>query len=565
MTQRDINIYFYGPAPLKYSYEILGTGGATPNADCLFMNTAPIYLDSYIKKTDPEFYNTIKWDHIQLFFIEQDQLIDELNKYGSNILCVSLYIWNNEQTLKIIKGLKERLGRPITIIAGGPSVGIVRNKNYLHENPDIDYAIFAQGEKPFYDILKSTTTCTTMNVLSTKNCAWVDKKTDKVKKTDHEFYKDTKGSPYLDSQHILIDTVNKPEYAGYKFEFPWETSKGCPYNCSFCDWTSGLSNKVSKRKAIYEEELELFASLGIFRFYMGDANFGLHKEDEEITDVLVRLKVENGYPFKFFSINFSKVKKDVVYRIADKMLKYDLLDYFKCSIQDMNEEVLNNIDRPDIPWVEQIEYMKELVKNNPTSVFSVEVIQGLPGQTRETWENMLYEMSSYGFMMNIYKFMMIPNSPAGYDTDWNERMQIKTGQLYLDETHSDEYVLGSYSFNLRDYAYFNLLTEFYMRMQRTQFHDSSTFKRFVEFAKTRNEFEDILDAMEKYATYTPNSVLIASYYFNKIMFAFVSSNSTSPDDRNLLLSTIRNRKDLLEIFKSDNFKRVLNSSSKETM
>ena len=559
----SINIYFYGPAPLKYSYEILGSDGAARKPDCLFMNTAPIYLDSYIKKTDAELYTKINWDHIQLRFLDQDSLIAELNKYNSNVLCVSLYIWNNEQTLGILSGLKAKIGRPLTIIAGGPSVGIVRNKNYLHENPDIDYAIFAQGEKPFSDILKSLTTGNPLKTIYTRNCAWIDKNTGKVKKADHEFYKDSKGSPYLDSQHILIDTVNKPEYAGYKFEFPWETSKGCPYNCSFCDWTSGLSNKVSKRKAIYEEELELFASLGIFRFYMGDANFGLHKEDEEITDTLVRLKVEKGYPFKFFSINFSKVKKDVVYRIADKMLKHDLLDYFKCSIQDMHEEILNNIDRPDIPWVEQIEYMKELVRNNPTSGFSVEVIQGLPGQTRETWENMLYEMSSYGFMMNIYKFMMIPNSPAGYDAEWNERMKIKTGQLYLDDTHSDEYVLGSYSFDLRDYAYFNLMTEFYMRMQRANFNDKSTFKRFNEFVKSHDSFEHILDGMEQYATHTPSSIMLASYYFNKLMFTFVKTNSNQADNAKLL-DCIQRRPDIIEMLKSEKFKMLLNSTKKET-
>lgn len=557
MTPQDMNIYFYGPAPLKYSYEILGSGGASKTADCIFMNTAPLYLDSYIKRTDLDFYQRIHWNHIQLFFKTQDEIVAEMEAYGSNVLCVSLYIWNNEQTLAMLDGIKKKMGRDITVIAGGPSVGIVRNETYLNENPDIDYAIFAQGEKPFYDILKHKFDNTPLNAMFTKNCAWIDNKTQTLKKSGHEFYKATSGSPYLESQHILIETKNKPEYQDYKFEFPWETSKGCPYNCSFCDWTSGLSNKVSKRKALYEEELELFASLGIFRFYMGDANFGLHKEDEDITDVLVRLKEEKGYPFEFFSINFSKVKKDVVYRIADKMLKHNLLDYFKCSIQDMHTHILENIDRPDVPWEEQIVYLKELVKKHPDSQLSVEVIQGLPGQTRETWENMLFEMSSHGFRMNIYKFMMIPNSPAGYDKDWNERMQIKTGQLYLDEDHSDEYVIGTYSYDLSDYAYFNLLSEFYARTERAKFVDKTIFKQLVQFVKQQKDFETTMKVMTDYATYTPTSALLATYYFNKSALKFAARLDKNDPDCTELIRMVKVRTDLLSQFREESFSKVL--------
>ena len=314
---------------------------------------------------------------------------------------------------------------------------------------------------------------------------------------------------------------------------------------------------MSKRKAIYEEELELFASLGIFRFYMGDANFGLHKEDEEITNTLVRLTQEKGYPFKFFSINFSKVKKDVVYRLADKMLEHNLLDYFKCSIQDMHTHILENIDRPDVPWDEQIVYLKELVRKHPNSQLSVEVIQGLPGQTRETWENMLFEMSSHGFRMNIYKFMMIPNSPAGYDKAWNERMKIKTGQLYLDEDHSDEYVIGTYSYDLADYAYFSLLSEFYARTERARFTDKTLFKQLVQFTKTQKDFSSTMQVMTTHATYSPASVLLASYYFNKNALKFAAKLGKHHADYNELLNVVKIRTDLLAEFQEDKFKKVL--------
>ena len=530
-----VRIYFYGPAPLKYSYELGGDGlaeGSRASPDCLFFNTASLYLDAYIRQVDPVFHSEIEWSHIQLLFKNVDEIADDLNKYNANVLCVSLYIWNNEQTLSMISEVKQKLGRDLLVIAGGPSVGIVRNPNYLNENPNIDYAIFAQGEKPFYDILKHEFDNTKLSVLSTKNCAWLG--TDgKVKKSDHEFYKQSSGSPYIESEHIIKSVVRHETYLTYKFEFPWETSKGCPYNCSFCDWTSGLSNKVSKRRAIYEDELELFAKYGVFRFYMSDANFGLHKEDEEIVDTLVRLKVEKDYPFKFFSINFSKVKKDVVYRLANKLLQHDMLDYFKCSIQDMHKHILDNIDRPDVPWEEQITYLKDMMVQNPNKKPSIEVIQGLPGQTRETWENMLYEMSSHGFTMNIYKFMMIPNSPAGYDTEWFNKMGLKTDRLYLDDEHSDEYVVETYSFDRSDYSYFNLTTEFYARMHPLGtpiFDDTSVYKKVVEFAKMQPEFDSVIKSMTEYVLRAKESALIASHFYNIILPRFLEVNKLSGGD-----------------------------------
>ena len=60
---------------------------------------------------------------------------------------------------------------------------------------------------------------------------------------------------------------------------PYETSRGCPYNCSFCDWTSGLTHKTYYRKFDIESELEFLADNGITNFHLSDANFGQIDQD----------------------------------------------------------------------------------------------------------------------------------------------------------------------------------------------------------------------------------------------------------------------------------------------
>ena len=55
------------------------------------------------------------------------------------------------------------------------------------------------------------------------------------------------------------------------------------YNCTYCDWSQNLTNKVTRRKAEWKLELEFFRDLDV-QIRETDANFGQWKEDIEIYD-----------------------------------------------------------------------------------------------------------------------------------------------------------------------------------------------------------------------------------------------------------------------------------------
>ena len=511
---KPINIYFYSPSPLQDVDEVpVGTDFSS----MLFVNTVPVFLDAYIQKNDPELHASINWSKIALKDRTQSELIEDIETLEVDVVCFSLYFWNNENILEISKDLKSKLKREVLILAGGPSVNVVRDSSYNERNPDFDYTIYAQGEKPFYDILRHKFMSQPLNSMFTKNCSWLDKKTRDLKKAEYEFYRITSGSPYIESKRVLETIVNDTEYQGMVFSLPYETTKGCPFNCSFCDWTSGLSHKVAKRKFAYELDLELFHDLGIHQLYMSDANFGMHKEDMGLVESLVRHNNTHDEKFNFVSANFSKTKKRDVYDILKILLANKLITTYKVSVQDIHLDILKNIERPDVPWSEQLEYIFELKESFPDLQPTIELIQGLPGQTRETWENMLFEFARHSFRVLIFKFIIISNSPASYDTAWREKMKLGTATVKLEYGKKTEAVVSTFSYTHADYAYFTMLTEIYTILQGISKNVVESFKHIVLSAKKSKDFEQVMIELAANYDDVPASILITREFFKKVV------------------------------------------------
>lgn len=499
-----LKIYFYSP----------GFSGNRPveefalRKNVVFVNPTPLYLDSYCKTHNPEIYDKIEWTRIQYLPLSQQELVDEINSLDIDILALSIYTWNTANINAVAKNIRKLITKKITIIIGGPSVNVVRDPSYLANLPEIDFAIYAQGEKPFISIIQHILGIQKINVLNAKNVAWIAD--GKLKKADYEFLRIKSGSPIVESKHLLEQIVKDPVLSNWVIHYPYETSRGCPYNCAFCDWTSGLSHKVSKRKFLYELELETLGELGIVNLYMADANFGLFPEDVDIAKTMARLKKERKYDFFIHGNNFSKTKKDKVFEIAEIFLESGITPYLKLSIQDIDEGVLDNIERPDIPWVEHVEYIQNIRRKFPDSIIALDIIKGLPGQTRKTWENIYKEICKHNLQLDVYDWEIIANSPAGYDKNYQKQMKLKT-MVRIDPDDNDriqEDVIETLSYNVKDYAYFTLLYGIYNVYFRNYV---SAFPNFIELIKTSDKLDDTLD-------------LIVSSLSNKLIIKEIVAN-----------------------------------------
>lgn len=484
---KQTNIFYYSPS--------------VPATDSsLFMPTAPLYLNSYLRVFHPELSDRINWKKFHFLHLSQQELANKITELDIDILCITLYIWNHKQILDQIRNIKSLLTKEIKIIVGGPSTEIIRNKKFLQEHPDIDFAVYSQGEKGFTDILNHLFDLKPLSLLNSKNVAWRDNGRTKI--ADFEFIRLEKISPYTNSRELIKQIVQDSDYSKWHFVLPYETSRGCPYNCSFCDWTSGLTHKTYFRKFDIEEELEFFAENGITNFHLSDANFGQTKQDMAVAQAWVKLKQTKGYNFKIHNTNFAKLQKERVFEIVDVLLKGDILNNLKFAVQDTHENILDNIERPDIAWADHKSYLDKIKLDYPNTNFGIELIQGLPGQTRETWENNFIKIAPYRPI--VYPWTILPNSPAGYDEDYRNRMQIKyikSNFPFLQEINSDEGILSetvveTYSYKIKDYAYFTLISQIFTDYRFSAIFLNKNRSKVIEMIKHNNSLENTLDIIE---------------------------------------------------------------------
>lgn len=498
-------IYFYSPS-LFYTKEPV-----------LIINTAPLYIDSHLHNNHPTLWKSIEWSKVQLHFRTQQQLVDDINRLEIDVLCVSLYVWNHDQIMASIRGIKQLVNRPITVLAGGPSVNVYRNHAYLDEYPEIDYAVYAQGEEAFANILQIIDGTKKPSVLGTKNIAWKDNK-GKFRIADFEFIRKKTGSHYVEAQHILEKIVNDPDNAGFIFEIPYETSKGCPYDCTYCDWTSGLTHKVSKRKFIWEEELELLGKLGIVRFSISDANFGIYKDDIEIARTMARLKKHNGFQFEIHHVNFAKLHKKISFEILEIFVAAGIIKELNFAVQDINEEVLKLSWRPDVPWNEHRSYIDEFKQKHPEIDFHLELITGLPGQTRETWENTLIE--TFPYKIRCHSWVLLPNSPAGYNEEYQKQVKLKSIIANLEPTkdptkdYKGPVVVSTLSYDENDYAYFLLLNNLITDSKLRRIIDR---RHFIDCVRDSMHLDGCLNKIKLQFSNTRAIPLIVNEFLNQLI------------------------------------------------
>lgn len=211
-----------------------------------------------------------------------------------------------------------------------------------------------------------------------------------------------------------------------KLWLAYTVTRGCPYSCTFCDWNSGFDTKVSRRKHTYKEEIDLFQKLKIKEIMWSDANFGQYSEDLDIAEYFAYKNTHENANFTIISGNFSKLKKENNLKIFHVVIKSRLVKtQLQLSIQDTNEEVLKNINRPDVGWEVHSAMIDELYQAYPHITCLAHLIYGLPGQNVETWRQTLAQVTGKNVVPQIYINQPLPASPAMRDPEYQKKFQFE--------------------------------------------------------------------------------------------------------------------------------------------
>jgi radical SAM superfamily enzyme YgiQ (UPF0313 family) len=361
-----------------------------------------------------------------VFVREQpDAIVARLDK--PSVAAFSTYVWNWEMSVAVARELKRRYPKCLTVF-GGPQVPDADDRlgDFFVQHPYIDIAVHGEGEITFAELLKQY--ASSRDYLSVAGLSYRGVTTPPRQRTRDL---DAFPSPYLTG--VFESLFELP----FRYQTVWETNRGCPYGCTFCDWGSLTAQKLSKfvEERLYRE-IDYFGSKKISHVYMADANFGILPRDVEIASYFATTKARTGgFPSKL-RVNYAKSNPERVHSIA-KILNAEQLDKgITLSVQSMNEDTLRIIKRKNLHYDTLSSFIKQYQREGINTY--TEVIVGLPGETYQTFKDgieTLLEASAHDSLW-IYRCTMLPNAPMN-DAPYRAEHQIRTVRTPIFLNHTE--------------------------------------------------------------------------------------------------------------------------------
>jgi len=193
---------------------------------------------------------------------DSDRLRQALGGRDYSILGVSLFNGNRFGALDLARLAKE-LDPKVKVVFGGVGATFLW-EFFLKHYKEVDYIIRGEGEKTFLELVEAMEGGARQDMLSSiPGLAFRDQKNRPICNPDRPFIEDLDALPdpsqYFTFQHVV-------------------SSRGCPWNCTFCG-----SPRFWKRKVRYHspryfvDQLERLYRKGVTFFYVSDDTFTFKK------------------------------------------------------------------------------------------------------------------------------------------------------------------------------------------------------------------------------------------------------------------------------------------------
>jgi len=439
--------------------------------------SAKTYYEQYGERAD-------EWNwfpcYADIYSSEYKEEIKKLIRSANpDIVAVSLYVWNYTIAYEIAAWVKETFPKCL-IISGGPHQYFKHDDNWFKNHTYLDASLPGEcyGELAFKELLDNYNDATsTVNWDQITDVRYPSKGRNIIISKQSMTHRDKKQFQYdWSALHSQFDELL--DFIKYQQQiFPKsmllsviETTRGCPYGCTYCDWGGGTATTVIK-KSIENVKLDIdaVAQFDLTFLYFADANFGIFGErDVEIIKYLIDQKKKTGQLFKIGYGGFAKTEnkldtiRDILRIDFDNSLS--LTKELKLSMQTLDDQILKNIDRQNINLEKQLEVFEPLARDKQMPVY-VEMIMGLPGMNLDKYYHELNVLGSYNLSVQWFEWILLPETPA-YANAYRKKYSIETiikkkGWAVLEEDSQREVVVGGVDFTKVDYLQMLLSNSLY--------------------------------------------------------------------------------------------------------
>ena len=317
------------------------------------------------------------------------------------MVAFSNYVWNFEYHKALAAAVKKRW--PDCLILFGGHQVLNESSAQLDEYPFIDFLIHQAGEIPFERLLLAL--CGDKDFAAVPSLSYRDADGRPLRTQDEPCASCDFPSPYLNG---IFEGLFE-QYPDILFSMTFETNRGCPYRCAFCDWGTVRHGVLRMPMERVKAEIEWAVQHKIEFVLCADANFGLLKRDDQIVDWLIESKLRTGYPKKFRAC-LAKDSDETVFRLNQKLSDNGMHNGAALSFQSISQEALDSIGRKNL----SLERFRELVElyNEANVPVYTELILGLPGETFDSYTRGIGEVLNAGIhgALEIFSCELLVNA-----------------------------------------------------------------------------------------------------------------------------------------------------------
>ena len=418
------------------------------------------YIASYVAK---KFAGSVE---LSLHKDPKAFLDDVMNK-KPDIIGLSFYYWNTNLNKEITARVRGLYGSEPVIVWGGPSVDSNHSEQTLlfKRFPEVDAYVVNEGELGFAAVVEAA--------LSNRESIWKAPLDGVVFNANNDLVVGRDVGLSMD-----LSELPSPFLTGYMDPFLngdylplLQTSRLCPYQCSFCVSGKNTGKLRAFENDMVKEEMEYlfnhFKGKDHYRLYIADENFGILGRDIEIAKHLLWCSENIGYPKSIFFYN------DKRFTDTSKQLQEILAPLcthgVSLALQTENPEAMKAVHRTNLTS----DQIKSAVQWSSERDFSIttELIFGLPMETRDSFVATLNNSVASGFDSIVCNNLFIVDGIELHRPEERKKYGIETkfrplstnygniGDQFCYET--EEVVVSTDSFDFSDFLEIRWLSLFF--------------------------------------------------------------------------------------------------------
>lgn len=395
--------------------------------------------------------DSTRYTFLPILFL-REPVVDNLKKVLlADVIAFSAYVWNIEYSLALARAVKAQKPETLTIF-GGPQVPD-RAQAFLEAHPEVDVCCHGEGEEVFLDLLESLPD---KDWSAIGGISWRDEAgqfhTNPQRPRKKEL--DEIPSPYL--MGIFDDMMQNH---AFEWTMLWETNRGCPFSCTFCDWGSATAAKVNRfGLERLKREMDWMGANQIEIVNCCDANFGIFPRDVDIAEYAVQVREKTGAP-KILFIQGVKNATERSYQIQKKIIDAGMGSLVTLALQSVTPRTLKSIRRENISLDTYRELQHRFQKDGVNTY--TDMLVGLPGETYDSFADGVDQVIREGqnHLIQFFNVYILPNAELAQPA-YREEFGIRTVRLPYSEPlfpltmevqEWHEMVIGTHDLNPEDW------------------------------------------------------------------------------------------------------------------